>query len=277
MLAVFPAALRHLFAEDLVSGGSAVENLKNTAQYMVRLRTFAGFARHGLRASIYAGLVCVGALCGIFPKLQHASFDHRLSWDWLVILVPAYITFVLVAVISPVDEPRYIYNLMPAFVLTVSFLLYLLETTLGEKKISDALRILAFLAIACLALWEARTVPPDYLYPEHAEYNDKLRKHADDPCVMFAEPKDAFMPMTEDLIQLLIFPEVYVTDQQSLDPMLAYVDGADEVVVYIDTSVFWSSGYDADALLKRIAEESDYDKAEELFTTGLTTTYLISR
>ena len=277
LLLVFPAALRHLFAEDLVSGGSALGNLKDTAQYAVRLRTFVGFARHGLKAAIYTALICVGGLCGIFPRVQKASFDHRFRWDWLVLLVPAYVTFVLVAVISPVDEPRYIYNLVPAFILTVSFLLYLLETTLGEKKISDTLRALAFLAVSCLALWEARTVPPDYLYPEHAEYNATLEKYAGDPCVLFAEPKDAFMPMTEGLIQLLTFPEVYVTDQQSLVPMRDYVGDADEVVVYIDTSRFWSSGYDADALLRRIADETDYGRAEELFTTGLTTTYLISR
>ena len=277
LLLVFPAALKHLFAEDLVSGGSAVDNLKNTAQYAIRLHAFAGFARHGLRAAVYTGLICIGGLCGIFPQVQRASFDRRFSWDWLVFLVPAYVTFVLVALISPVDEPRYIYNLMPAFVLTVSFLLYLLETTTGEKKISDAVRVLAFLAVSGLALWQARTVPPDNLFPEHAAYNETLKACADDPCVMFAEPKDAFMPLTEGLVQLLTFPEVYVTDQQSLDPMFDYVGDADNVVVYIDTSVFWSSGYDADALLKRIAEESDFDKAEKLFTTGLSTTYLISR
>ena len=135
----------------------------------------------------------------------------------------------------------------------------------------------SFLAIACLALWQARTVPPDYLYPEHAEYNAALEKYANDPCVLFAEPEDAFMPMTEGLIQLLTFPEVYVTDEQSLSPMLDYVGDADKVVVYIDTSKFWSSGYDADALLRRIAEESDYDRAETLFTTGLTTTYVVSK
>ena len=277
LLLVFPAALKHLFAEDLVSGGSAMENLKNTALYSVRLRTFFGFARHGLKAAIYTGLICVGGLCGIFPQVQKASFDHRFHWDWLVFLLPAYVAFVLVAVISPVDEPRYIYNLIPAFVLTVSFLMYLLETTLGEKKLPGFARALAFLAIACLALWQARTVPPDYLYPEHAEYNAMLERYADDPCVMFAEPEDAFMPMTEGLIQLLTFPEVYVTDAQSLAPMLNYVGDADEVVLYIDTSKFWSSGYDADELLRRIAEESDYDRAEELFATGLSTTYVISR
>ena len=277
LLLVFPAALRHLSAEDLVSGGSAVENLKNTAQYALRLKTFLGFARHGLRAAIYTGLVCLGALCGIFPRVQKASFDRRLNWDWLVLIVPAFVTFLLVAVISPVDEARYIYNLIPAFVLTVSFLIYLLETTLGEKKISDGARAAAFLAVAALALWQARTVPPDYLYPEHAAYNAVLAEHKDAPCVVFAEPKDAFMPMTEGLIQLMTFPAVYVTDQTSLEPMLDYVGDAEEAVIYIDTSKFWSSGYDAGALLGRIADESDYKKAEALFTTGLTTTYLISK
>ena len=95
--------------------------------------------------------------------------------------------------------------------------------------------------------------------------------------VFFAEPEWAFVPMTEDLIQLLTFPEVYVTDQKSLEPMRDYVGDADEVVVYIDVSKFWSSGYDADALVRRIADETDYKQAEALFTTGLSTTYLISK
>ena len=188
----------------------------------------------------------------------------------------AFVTFVLVAIISPVDEARYIYNLMPAFVLTVSFLICLLETV-GDRKVTDTVRILAFLAIAGLALYQARTAPPDYLYPEHAAYNAALAAHKDDPCVFFAEPEWAFVPMTEDLIQLLTFPEVYVTDQKSLEPMRDYVGDADEVVVYIDVSKFWSSGYDADALIRRIADETDYKQAEALFTTGLSTTYLISK
>lgn len=277
LLAVFPAALDHLFSGELVSGESAVDNLKNTALYAVRLRTFLGFARHGLRAAIYTGLVCLAALCVLFPRLRKASADRRIDWGWLVFLVPAFVTFVLVAVISPVDEPRYIYNLVPAFVLTVSFLLYLLETAAGEKKLPELARAAAFLAVACLALWEARTVPPDYLYPEHAEYNAALAERRDDPCVFLADAEWAFVPMSEDLIQLLTFPEVYVTDQESLAPMLDYLGDAPEAVVYIDISEFWSSGYDAEALIARIAAETDYKKAEQLFTTGLSTTYVISK
>ena len=276
LLLVFPAALKHLFSGELVSGESAMENLKNTALYAVRLRTFTGFARHGLKAAIYAGLMCIGGICGLFPRVQAASFEHRLNWNWLVFLIPAYVTFVLVAIISPVDEPRYIYNLMPAFVLTVSFLVSILEA-LGGKKLKDSVRAAVFLGVACLALYQARTVPPDYLYPEHAAYNAALEEHKNDPCVFFAAPECAFVPVTEDLIQLLTFPEVYVTDEESLQPMRDYVGSADEVVVYIDVSKFWSSGYDSAALLRRIADETDYKEAAQLFTTGLSETYLIRK
>ncbi len=270
LLLVFPAALSHLFSGELVSGESAAENLKNLAQYPARLRTFTGFLLHGLKAAIYTGLAALPCLCLGFKRLRGKRIDPA----WLVLTVPALLSFVLVAVISPVDEARYIYNLIPAFVLCVGFLLHLLEGAFDGAKRAP---VLVFLLIAALGLWEARCVPPDYLYPEHAVYNELLDEHREDPCVFFAEPAWAFVPMTEDLIQLLRFPEVYVTDQESLAPMLDYVGDAEEVVVYIDVSEFWSSGYDAEALLARIAAETDYKEAEELFTTGLSTTCVISK
>ena len=273
LLLVFPAALNHLFSGELVSGESAVDNLKSFAQYPARLRTFAAFLRHGLKAAIYTGGAAALALCLSLKRLR----GKNVNCDWLVLIVPAFLTFALVAVISPVDEARYIYNLIPALVLAVGFLLYLLERAFDGAKDLPRIEACVFLAVAALALWEARCAPPDYLYPEHADYNAALEERSADPCVFFAEPEWAFVPMTEDLIQLLRFPEVYVTDQASLEPMLDYVGGADEVVVYIDISKFWSSGYDADALLQRIREGTDYKRAEELFTTGLSTTYLISK
>ena len=90
-----------------------------------------------------------------------------------------------------------------------------------------------------ISISKARSAPPDYLYPEHAEYNAILEARRGDPCVFFSD--DHFEPLTEDLNQLLIFDAFYVTDERSLDGMLAYIGDADEAVVYIDTSVFWSS------------------------------------
>ncbi len=253
-----------------------MDNLKNLAQYPVRLRTFLSQTRHGLRAAILTALGALAALLTVFPKFRAALREKRFSGCWLVLLIPAAVTFVLVAIISPVDEIRYIYNIAPIFALGTGFFLYLLEGSLresGEK--GGRIAAAVFLAVAALALWEARTVPPDYLYPEQAEYGRILAEYAADPCVYFSD--EHFEPITEDLLQLLNFDEFYVTDQESFDGMLAYVGGAEEVVVYIDISSFWSSGYDADAILRRLARETPYKNAEPLFTTGLSATYLISR
>lgn len=273
LLLVFPAALDHLFSGELVSGESALDNLKNLAQYPARFKVFFGAARHGLKAAIFTALAALAAL--LVCRVRGRKAEIR--GEWLVLILPAFVTLVLVAVISPVDEPRYIYNIMPLFVLAVSFLLDLLERACEGVRYKERAAAAVFLAISALALWEARSAPPDYLYPEHAEYNAVLKEHSASPCVFFAEPEWAFVPMTEDLMQLLIFPEVYVTDQKDLAPMLDYVGDADEAVLFIDISKFWSSGYDDAALIRRIAAETDYTKAEQLFTIGLSTTYLISR
>ena len=277
LLLLFPAALTHLFSGELVSGESAMDNLKNFAQYPARLMKFVAQARHGLKAAIFTGLAAAAGLALCFQKLRAAGREQKLSPDWLVLILPAFVTFVLVAVISPVDEPRYIYNLMPIFVLAVCWLLDLLETALGAFQRERQVKSLVFLAVALLALWEARCAPPDYLYPEHAAYNAVLAEHREDPCVFLAEPEWAFVPMTEDLIQLLTFPEVYVTDERDLAGVKAYVGDHDEAVVYIDISEFWSSGYDAEALLERLGSETGFTHAEPLFETGLSATYLISK
>ena len=277
ILLLFPAALNHLFSGELVSGESAVDNLKNLAQYPARLKVFVGAARHGLKAAIFTALAALVLLAVFFQKLRAAEKAGQIRWDWLVLILPAFVTFLLVAIISPVDEARYIYNLIPLFVLAVSFLLYLLETALGDFPKDTQVKALVFLAVAALALWEARCAPPDYLYPEHAAYNAALAEHRDAPCVFLAEHEWAFVPMTEDLIQLLIFPEVYVTDEDNLAGVRDYLGNAEEAVLYIDISKFWSSGYDAEAVLRRIAAQTDYKTAVPLFETGLSTTYLISR
>lgn len=277
LLPIFPAALSQLFSGELVSGESALDNLKNLAQYPARLRTFVSHTRHGLRAAILTGLGCAAALIALWPRVRRAVREGRVSSGWLVIVLPAFVTFVLVAIISPVDEIRYIYNIAPIFALAVGALLCLAEKALEDWKGGGKAALACFAAVAALALWEARCVPPDYLYPEHAAYNAQLAEHADAPCVVFAEADRAFVPMTEDLPQLVVFPEVYVTDQSSFEPMLAYVGDAEEIVIFVDVSVFWSSGYDDAALMRRLAAETDYIHAEPLFEMGLTHTWLLRK
>lgn len=274
LLLVFPACLNHLFADQIVSGGNALENLRNFAQYPVRLKTFTRFITHGLKAAMIIALLAVIALCVCFKKLRAAK-DGKLDLRALVLIVPAIIVLVIVALISPVDEPRYIYNLIPAFVLGVSLLLHLLEETFGSFERERLIKTAALLGIMALALWQARCVPPDYLYPEYAEYDAIVAEHSDDKCVYFSD--NMFEAITQDLLQLMAFDDFYVSDDTDLTGALDYVGGADEFVAYMDISVFWSSGYDPDKIISALADASDYDKAELLYQNGLSATYLISK
>ena len=275
LLLFFPAALDHLFSGNLVSGDSAVENLKNLAQYPARLKTFIFGTHHGMKGPIYVGVAAFAALMLLFRKFRAALKEGRLSFNWLVIVVPAFVTLVLVAIISPVDELRYVYNIAPIFVLAVSFVLYLIEESLDEKQKSFIKKNAVLCCIALFALWQARCAPPDYLYPEYAEYNAALSEYAGAPCVYLSE--NHFEPITQDLLQLLNFDEFYVTDENSIDNAMDYIGNADKAIVYIDISEFWSSGYDDGAIIENIAAISDFDKAEVLYQNGLSTTYVISR
>lgn len=276
LIPLFPACISQLFSGELVSGNSAMDNLKNPSIYAFRFkRFFIEFVYHGMKAAVYTGVVLVIALAVRFRALCAAVKEKRLNCSALVIILPAFIVLPLVAVMSPVDEPRYIYNIIPIFVLAVSFLIYLLENSLGEIKNERTVKCGAMLLIMALALWEARCTPPDYLYPEYAEYDAIIAEYADAPCVYFSDNK--FEGLTQDLLQLLQFDDFYVTDKEHVSALTDYAGDAEKVVAYIDISVFWSSGYDTDEILSLAATQTDYVNSELLYQNGLSATYLLYR
>lgn len=274
LLVVFPAALSHLFADKLVSGANAVENLGKMSQYAFRFGRFFGEARHGLKAAIYIAILAAVLLIVFARKLRLQFRLHSVSFNSLFIIVPAFITFVLVAIISPVDEARYIYNIAPIFVLAVGFLLYLLDKAMwvyGTEKI----RYIALGVIAALALWEARCAPPEYLYTEYREYDALIEEHADSPCVYYNDNR--FESMTQDFLQLIAFKDVYVTDKEHCTEIDGYVGDSNEFVAFFDISEFWGSGYEPEEIIGTVLDGTDFTNAELLYQNGLSATYLISK
>ena len=274
LLAVFPAALSHLFADKLVSGANALENLGKLSQYAFRFGRFFGEARHGLKAAIYTAIVSVVILIVLFRKLKLRYKMHELSFDSLYIIVPAFVTLVVVAIVSPVDEARYIYNIAPIFVLAVGFLLYLIDSAVWVYG-TDRLRYIALAVIALFSLWQARCAPPEYLYPEYRYYDALVSQHSDAPCVYYNDNR--FEAMTQDLLQLLIFDDVYVTDKEHAADILDYVGESPEFVAYFDISEFWGSGYKPEEIIDIVLSGTDYNNAELLYQNGLSATYLISK
>ena len=83
--------------------------------------------------------------------------------------------------------------------------------------------------------------------------------------------------MTQDLLQLLIFDDVYVTDKEHAADILDYVGDSGEFVAYFDISEFWGSGYKPEEIIDIVLSGTDYTTAELLYQNGLSATYLISK
>ena len=283
LLLVFPACIAHLTADKLVSGGNALEQLSAFSQYKQRLVFFFQESRHGMKAAVLAALALAVLLLVFSRRLRSAGKAKRLPWDALVILLPAFVAFVVVALISPVTEQRYIYNLAPLFAASVSFLLALLERSLEDLPRQGLWKNGALLVLLALALLIARAEPPLYLYPVEPRYEDSyarydalVAEHAQDPCLYLT---GFIAPPTQDLGELLAFEDVFVTDDpdsSALDDYLADRP-SEECVVFIDVSKAWASGFDPAEMLPSLVDTTEYTDWELLYENGLSVTYLLRK
>ena len=276
LLLAFPACLDHLFAEKMVSGGNALENLGATSQYAARLSTFLRATVHGLHAAMITGLIAYAAFVILAVTGRLRWYRVPFPGDSLVVLVPALPTLLLVAIISPVVEVRYVYNIVPILVAWVSLLLSLFgRLPLCQNR---AVKTAALALIAALTLWQARAVWPEYLYLHYRDYDAIAEAHSAAPCIFF--DNNYFSPITEDMQQLMKFDEVFVTadpDSEALRDYLTRFPDAEEAVVYIDSSKFWSSGFEPEDILPRLLENTAFTAFDHLYTTGLSRTYLLTK
>lgn len=280
LVLAFPACIDQLFADALVSGGSALDNLKATWAYGERFQKFwngnqgVKLSAWGMRNSLEVSAALAVLLLPWFIKRLKGK---ALSTDALLPVLSAGLAYAVVVVISPVPEPRYIYNIMPLFVLPVCFVLHLISKTFEGARFERVVSFVLLLAASCWALWTVRTYPPDYLYPEHNDYNAAIEPYTNDACVYFNDNRKG--AMTQDLIQLLSFDDVFVTDDPASEKLTEYLadKDSDNLVVYIDTSKFWSSGFEPEEILPVLEAETGYGNAEVLYQYELSETYLLTR
>jgi len=294
MIIVFPASIRHLFIGNgqVVGGSSVLQTLKETAAYGDRIETFwkAKIRLKGMKWILAgAGIGCVLLSPGLVKSIR----EKNVSWTALLLAAPAVPAFLLVAVVSPVTEQRYIYNLIPGAALFVCFVFSLLPVSfraLLPQRIhgSNGEALLCYLfgkLLVCgtlfAALWSAKSMPPDNLFTEQPIFNELCSAHAADPCVYITD--GFFAPVTQDLGQLRQFRNFFTTDNVESVKLREYIGDADEVVLYIDVDGYWSSGYDADTVIRQFSEANGFTGSRLLYQysvngmTALSETYILSR
>ena len=273
--ACFPPCLGHLFADKLVSGGNALENLGNPSQYLDRLLYYCYAVVHGMIAAILIALaVTVSLLLQSRQASGHAVWE-RFPRRALLVIVPAFAALVLIAVISPVQAVRYVYSLCPIFTVAVSTLIAWLEASTRDRPASRLSGVLLLGGVLPVCLLLACLMEPSYQFPDHADYNARLAHYSGSPCVYLTDNYVA--PPTQDLIQLLTFDEVFITSSPDSDALGGYLDrfGGRDCVVYIDVDEFWSSGFDPEVMLPKMLSHG-YRAYSSLYSYGLSQCYLFT-
>ena len=194
----------------------------------------------------------------------------------LLLLLPVLPTVFVSAVIAPVVEGRYIYNIMPICVLAAGYAVHLALQSFDKEGAGKAAGPVLVAVCACLALVLSLRTVPEYIYDEHRTYNGIIASHAEDPCVYMT---GYYAPVTQDMLQLMQFQNVYVTENPASEGLRRYLTAADspECVVYIDIDGFWGSGFDPESLLPSLLAETGYSEYEHLYQYALSDTYLMRR
>ena len=267
MLGCFPAIFTQMTGHRLGPESDPVENLKNVAAWAGRLRYYFGQFRVGLGITIAAAAACflVWALAALIRK------DSRLvrgDWRFLAVVLPVIPTVFVPAIISPVLEGRYIYNIMPIAAAGAGFCMLACSRQIDFRAL--------FGLILALGLFASLRTVPDYIYDEHRAYNEAVAAHADAKCLYVT---DYYAGVTQDMLQLMAFPEVFVTGDPDSPALAEYLDRAEseELVVYIDIDGIWGSGLDPDETLDRLEAATGYAEAEHLYQYALSDTYVLRR
>ena len=165
-------------------------------------------------------------------------------------------------------EGRYIYNIMPIAAAGAGFCMLACSRQIDFRAL--------FGLILALGLFASLRTVPDYIYDEHRAYNEAVAAHADAKCLYVT---DYYAGVTQDMLQLMAFPEVFVTGDPDSPALAEYLDRAEseELVVYIDIDGIWGSGLDPDETLDRLEAATGYAGAEHLYQYALSDTYVLRR
>ena len=271
----FPAFFDQLLAPKLVSGNTAYSNLFTLSNYSNILFYLISIVNQTILMQFFT-VVLVG--CFLFQKRKERSNvvnTNSCNKYYNIVVIPAILSLFLTSIISPIVAIRYIYNLIPILCIIVAKELNNLQSL--NSGIVE-LRNKAIIVILLINLIFVFLNPPRYLYSDIHKINNLLKDYSDNPCVFVDNNYSS--PLTENLLQLMQFKTFLVTnniDSKALQDYIQSNPKKDNVVLYIDTNKFFSSGYEAKELLKNIKIKNGYNTHKHLYNNYSVEVYLLTK
>lgn len=273
MYLTFPDCVIHI-TKGTGNGETAMQHLMALDEYISRV--------YSLFKQVVMGLfIAVAFGGGVFATLllNHRKVKEQLkrtgNAGGVVTIIPAFLAALVIICISAANI-RYIYNLLPFYVLLVGYLMFILKgiDMTGWVKIKKRVSKYFIPVLFCTSLFMTAILKPDFLYKEHKQYNQLIKPYTN--CVYIS---DNINPcITSDLCQLLNFNEICVSNVSNISngykDICSYVEFFDDVVVYIAK---YKNPYSGDEITDILWEHMQECDIEELYEGDFSAVYLLKR
>lgn len=265
----FPSCIKHLFGTGTVSGSTTLQNITNIGGYISRIVHFSGAV---ILRSVPAVIVAVVAIviCILnFSKLKK-QYKKTFNFEPLIYLIPAICAFFVIAIIAPYTVSRYVYNLLPIFILFVCFCMNMAKHCLEHSEPYKKRTIAAVLLVSiCLSL----VVKPQYTYTHYKEFNKQVETFATQPCIYITEGKVS--SITADVEQLSKYETVYASSETTPKYYEEYVRG----FKYNNIVIYFSGEFktlEHKSMLDDFCNEFGMSNYKELYKSDASTCYVLS-
>ncbi len=189
-----------------------------------------------------------------------------------VIGIPAVLSFMAVAIISPYTDPRYIFNILPVISLAGTYLSVKVIRS-SKLKLFDNEKIWYILLVVS-SLLILFCHGPSYVYKGHGVIDKVMAENSAGKCVYITENTNP--PVTSDIEHLLYFKDFCVVENTGSDVLNEYLKdaGTKPLIVFIAT---WPEEPDDDRLLSDICDRFDHKKVSEVARGSYSHIYLIEK
>lgn len=272
MVLLFPPVISQLTSSEFVSGTTALSQLAEIKKWPYKIGIHILVVGYYLLfAFVLSAVYCIS----LTKHRKFLSVDKHMRSLMMVIVLPAFISFVLVSIIAPYNGVRYIYNIIPIALLVLPFFDYVLSL-MNNNKVN---KTILYSALICLLLNVCFTVirKPDNLYEEDETSNLIVREFEDSKCLFFSS--NGWAPFASAL-QLLTFEEFYLLSNSVTEQAIDYINSEEDnnLVVFIDIDNSIGRGLNPKPIVDEILQKTEYCHYKLLFTNdNFSAAYLLSK
>lgn len=158
---------------------------------------------------------------------------------------------IVVAIVAPHRSDRYIFNLLPAVVLVISFALKVFIEKIFEGRTRIIASVIAGIVALTVVIWGYETRGVNYLYKEYAETKSILKEYTDRPALLVTYKNKRYASCTSSYF-LKDFPKTFVIkdgDYSHLGEAVASLSEDTECV-----ACFVSNELDTDSAISGVCE-----------------------